>query len=197
MLGTGELPLFPLSTVLFPGGRLDLRIFEQRYLGMVRDCLREKHPFGVCLILHGRDVGTPATPAAYGCTAEIVDFGSTPEGLLSITVRGVERFHVDRTKVRDNGLIVGAVTRCGLPPPTPVPAEFSLLSLLVERIAEQAGGELARADRASFDDAEWIAWRLAEFLPLALTERQQLLQMATATERLAQLTAWMPRFQQA
>ena len=197
MLAAGELPLFPLATVLYPGGRLDLRIFEQRYLGMVRDCLRERHGFGVCLILEGREVGVPATPAAFGCSAEIVDFGNTSDGLLGITVRGVERFHVERIRIRDNGLIVGQLQRYEPPAPTPIPPEYALLGLLLERIAGQAGGDLARADHALFDDAEWVAWRLAEWLPLSLAERQRLLQTPTACERLAQLTLWMPRFQQA
>src|SRR5262249_50490638 len=66
-----ELPLFPLNTVLFPGGRLPLRIFEQRYMEMEKACLRERSPFGVCLIREGREVGAPAIPADVGTLARI------------------------------------------------------------------------------------------------------------------------------
>ena len=64
-----QLPLFPLGTVLFPGGRLSLRIFEPRYLDLIRDCTRSSSGFGVCLILEGSEVGAPAVPAALGCEA--------------------------------------------------------------------------------------------------------------------------------
>ena len=69
-----ELPLFPLGSVLFPGGQLSLRIFEPRYLDLVKRCGRSGEGFGVCLILDGREVGEPATPAAHGTEAVIVDF---------------------------------------------------------------------------------------------------------------------------
>ena len=57
-----DLPLFPLHTVLFPGGRLPLRIFEQRYMDMAKACLKDGSPFGVCLIREGEEVGAPAVP---------------------------------------------------------------------------------------------------------------------------------------
>ena len=69
-----EVPLFPLSTVLYPGGQLQLRIFEPRYLDLVRECTRTGSAFGVCLILEGREVGVPALPAAVGTLAHITDF---------------------------------------------------------------------------------------------------------------------------
>ena len=100
---TVDLPLFPLPTVLFPQGRLELRIFEARYLDMVRDCLRRAQCFGVCLMLEGASAGEPMTPAAVGTEARIVDFDSLPDGLLGISVRGERRFHVDRLRVLDNG----------------------------------------------------------------------------------------------
>ena len=99
------LPLLPLQAVLVPGAGLDLRIFERRYLDMVRDCGRSGSGFGVCLILEGSETGAAATPAAFGTEALIEDFGSTPDGLLSLRVRGRRRFHVLRTRVRDNGLL--------------------------------------------------------------------------------------------
>ena len=89
-----DLPLFPLSAVLFPGGPLALRIFEQRYLDLVRDCARRSSGFGVCLILQGREAGEPAVPAAVGTVARITDFYTLPDGLLGISAEGGERFQV-------------------------------------------------------------------------------------------------------
>lgn len=192
-----ELPLFPLSTVLFPGGRLDLRIFERRYLDMVRDCARTGSGFGVCVIVRGREAGEPAVPAAFGTVAKITDFTTLPDGLLGITARGAETFHVDRTRVRDSGLVIGEVSLREAQPPTPVPPEFAVLATILERLAEQLGGDLARAERQRFDDAEWVGFRLAEVLPLTLDERQRLLQATDAIARLQLLADWLPRFQKA
>src|SRR6185503_19497144 len=78
-----DIPLFPLNTVLFPGGRLPLRIFEQRYMDMAKACLRERTPFGVCLIREGREVGTPAIPADIGTLARIAAWDMPQLGLDS------------------------------------------------------------------------------------------------------------------
>lgn len=191
----GELPLFPLSTVLFPGGRLELRIFEPRYLDLVRECARSGAGFGVCLIVRGHEAGAPAVPAAIGTVARIEDFSTLPDGLLGIASRGGERFRVQRTRVRDNGLVVGSVDYLPDDPVVPVPAESGVLATILRRLAEQVGGELAAASDARFDDAAWVAWRLAELLPLEMEERQQMLQSDDPAQRLKWLAEWLPRFQ--
>jgi uncharacterized protein len=185
------LPLFPLHTVLFPGGELRLRIFEPRYLTMVRDCTRDGLPFGVCLILEGREAGEPATPAAFGTTARIVDFHVDERGLLGIVARGERRFHVQRTRVRDSGLVVGEVGLLDDAPATVRP-EHGLLVTLLERIIEQAGGPHAKAGPADYDDAHWLGWRLAELLPLDDRLRQRLLQSDDPHARLQQLLEVLP-----
>lgn len=190
-----DLPLFPLSTVLFPGGRLDLRIFERRYLDLIRDCTRTGSPFGVCLIVRGDEAGAPALPAAFGTTARIEDFSTLPDGLLGIVARGERRFHVDRTRIRDNGLIVARVALQDPEPALPVPPEYGVLVTILSRFAEQVGGELGDAPQAKYDDAAWVAYRLAELLPLENEERQQLLQEAAPAARLSLLSHWLPRFQ--
>ena len=192
-----ELPLFPLSTVLFPGGRLDLRIFERRYLDMVRDCARSGSGFGVCVIVRGHEAGEPAIPAAFGTVAKITDFSTLPDGLLGITARGAQTFHVERTRVRDSGLVIGEISLRSEGAPIPVPPEFGVLVTILERLADQFGGELASSDRACFDDASWVGYRLAEVLPLTLEERQRLLQTPDPLARLQLLADWLPRFQRA
>lgn len=187
-----QLPLFPLGTVLFPGGRLPLRIFEPRYLDLVRDCGRHGTGFGVCLILDGQEVGAPATPVALGCEARIVDFGHTDTGLLAITVEGARRFHVERTRVRDNGLIVADVAWLADPVPARIRPEHQLLAGLLARILDRAD---APADKTSLEDADWVGWRLAEWLPLALDQRQELLQESDPHARLQRLVEHLPDFQ--
>lgn len=187
-----QLPLFPLGTVLFPGGRLSLRIFEPRYLDLIRDCTRSGAGFGVCLILEGHEVGAPAVPAALGCEARVVDFSMTKDGLLGIVVRGARRFHVERTKVRDNGLIVADVAWLPEVPAPRIRPEHQLLATLLGRILDKADEAY---DKCGLEDADWVGWRLAEWLPIAAPDRQRLLQENDPHRRLQQIVDHLPEFQ--
>lgn len=189
-----EMPLFPLSAALLPGCAMDLRIFERRYLDMIGECGRTGRGFAICLILEGMEVDTPAVPASIGCEATIEDFWTLPDGLLGIRVRGSRRVRVTQVRVRDTGLLIGQIQ--GLPDDEtlPLPAEFGLLAILLRRMADRATGELGSAPAARFDDAAWVAWTLANELPLTATERQQLLQEDDVAARLAHLLVWLPRF---
>lgn len=194
---TLTLPLFPLSTVLFPGGHLSLRIFEPRYLDLVRDCARNDSGFGVCLILDGEEVGEPSVPAVVGTLARITDFHTLPDGLLGIHAEGGERFSVLTTRVRNNGLIQGDVEFFSSEQPVPLPPDCGLLATILERVHEQVGGQYSRFDRSLYDEASWVGFRLAEVLPLEQPERQLLLQTNDPIERLHQLMHHLPRFQRA
>jgi Lon protease-like protein len=189
---SADIPLFPLNTVLFPGGPLSLRIFEQRYLDLVRECTRNGSGFGVCLILQGREAGEPAVPAAVGTFARIVDFYTLPDGLLGIQAAGGERFHVDRSRVRDNGLAHGQVQFWPDEPNLTLPPEYALLATILERLLDKLKTPF---ERASLDDASWVGFRLAEALPLENRERQHLLQMTDPLARLGQIMHYLPRFQ--
>lgn len=190
-----DLPLFPLATVLYPGAPLQLRIFEPRYLDMVRDCVRNESGFGVCLILDGYEVGEPALPAAVGTVATITDFNNTAEGLLGIVAQGGARFRVEQTRVRSDGLLRGDVALWPEEPSVPVPVEFALLQSILERLVETLGPHWKDAPRASYEDASWLGFRMAELLPLANMERQRLLELTDPVQRLAELRDILPRFQ--
>lgn len=194
-MSSTELPLFPLRTVLFPGGQLRLRLFEPRYLDMVKQCTRSDSGFGVCLILDGHESGAPATPAAFGTRARIVDFYSQPDGLLGLLVNGDSRFHVRKSRVRDNGLIVATVDTLDDAPPQPVAPEHGLLATLLERLIERFGGVHAQAARSCLDNADWVGYRLAEMLPFTDLERQALLQCDDGHERLTRIVHRLPQFQ--
>lgn len=184
---TESLPLFPLNTVLLPGAALGLRVFEARYLDLVRDCGRRGRGFGVCPIIQGDKVGAPAAAAAFGTEALIEDFGQGSDGLLTLRVRGARRFHVERARVRDNGLQVADVQWCEDDTGQAVRPEHGLLPVLLDALAEKLGGEPAQAPRALFDDAAWVGWRLAELLPLHDAQRQELLQLDDPHARLDRL----------
>ena len=109
-----RLPLFPLNTVLFPGGLLPLKIFEPRYLDLVSDCMRNNTGFGICLISEGQEAGEPATVHEIGTMVNIVDWERRSDGLLGILVHGERRFRVKSTRTEKNGLLVADVQDSGL-----------------------------------------------------------------------------------
>lgn len=189
MPGPAGLGLFPLRTVLVPGMALGVRVFEPRYLDLVRECGRTGSGFGVCLLLDGEEAGAPATPAAYGTEARVEDFATGHDGLLALRVRGARRFRVLGTRVRGNGLIVGDVEWLPGDDGAPLRPEHGLLSTLLASVLEQAGGEHARAPSARLDDAAWVGWRLAELLPISDAQRLSLLQEPDPHRRLDRLVA--------
>lgn len=195
MTGT-DIPIFPLNTVLFPDGYLPLRIFEQRYIEMVRECSLNASCFGVCLINNSEDSNKPATHMKVGTTAEIVDFSTLEDGLLGITARGNQRFIINNTRMRDNGLLMGDVEILDEPAAVEIPVEFSVLSMVTGRFMEQLSTNYPAFKPRDLQDANWVGYRLAELLPLDLDEKQVLLQMSDPTERLQVLVDVLPRFQE-
>jgi uncharacterized protein len=187
-----QLPLFPLHTVLVPGAVLGLRIFEPRYLDLVRECGRNGGGFGICLLLQGDEDGTAAVPAAIGTLARIEDFGAGEDGLLTLQVRGIRRFRVVDTRVRDNGLAVASVQWLAPDGDDELRPEHGLLGELLRRILEQVGDARAQPSPAQLDDAAWVGWRLAELLPLEDVQRQALLQEDDPHARLDQLLRLLP-----
>ena len=130
-----ELPLFPLAAVLLPHGKMPLQIFEQRYLDLVRDSLRNGTPFGVVWIRRGAEVAQRGAAAPelgdYGTTARIIDWDQLPNGLLGLTIEGGQRFELAATEVRSNGLVTGRVALQDTPAPASVERAWQpLLDLL-------------------------------------------------------------------
>ncbi len=191
-----SIPLFPLNTVLFPGGPLALRIFETRYLEMVKECARDESPFGVCLILEGREAGAAMTTVRIGTTATIVDFFTTEDGRLGIRATGGERFMINRTSIRDNGLIVGEIELLPGPPDRhPLPTQYLLLRTLLERLLENVGEYYPDRTPGDLDDADWVGSRLAELLPLDNPVKQLMLEETDPEARLQKLLEIVPTIQ--
>jgi len=192
MSDTGTLPLFPLHSVLLPGAAIGLRVFERRYLDMLRGNSRDGAGFGVCLILQGEEVGAAAVPAAFGVDVRVEDFDMGADGVLQLRLRGMRRFHVERTRVRDNGLVVADVSWCLPDSDDELRPQHALLGTLLQHIIEQAGSEYAPASPVQLDQAAWVGWQLAQLLPLEESQRLQLLQLDDPHERLQRLLGWMP-----
>lgn len=187
-----ELPLFPLGTVLFPDGPLPLRIFETRYLDMVRRCLREETGFGVVLIAAGREAGGPARFVEVGTEAVIVDFDRLEDGLLGIRCRGRERFRVLQSWRAADGLHLGRVRSLAPQPAVPVPARFAHLAETLRAILPQLD-ELYGSLPQRYEDAAWVGHRLSEVLPLAMPDKQVLLEMDDPVARLGFLAPLLRR----
>ena len=191
-----DIPLFPLPAVLFPGSYLPLRIFEQRYIDMVRDCCLRDSCFGVCLVNNSEGPNRPATHLRIGTTAEICDFSTLEDGLLGIVARGSQRFVIQSTRMRDNGLLMAKVNILPENAAIDLADEFSVLSLIAQRFMEQVGGNYPSFQPADLQDANWVGYRLSELLPLENNERQKLLEIVDPVERLQVLLAILPRFQE-
>jgi uncharacterized protein len=182
---TQELPLFPLQTVLFPGGPLTLRIFETRYLAMISSVLRGDNRFGVVAIRAGSEVGEAET-FNVGTTAEVVDWQDAG-GLLAITAVGRDSFTIEASSRRPDGLYVGRVKWLDEPPTMTLPPEHAKLVGLLESLLAQLPS-YACVPRA-YDDAVWVGARLAEILPLTLALKQSLLETRDARARLDKIAA--------
>jgi hypothetical protein len=180
------IPLFPMNTVLFPGGMLPLKIFEARYLDMISECLRAGKQFGVCLISCGKEVGAAAECYEIGTLAEIVDWDRRDDGLLEIVVEGKQRFRLLEQRERANHLAEGDVQLIDDDDCEELPVQYQLLSDLLRQIAEKF--ELSyQSDHEKFEDAVWVGYRLSEVLPLESEERQALLEIDNPVNRLQQI----------
>jgi len=184
-MATLTLPLFPLSTVLYPGGQLLLRIFEPRYLSMVSRCMREEHGFGVVLIEQGSEVGS-AEFASVGTVAEIVDWHQGSDGLLGLTTEGRDRFRVTGYEQQADGLYVGTIEKLAQESREVLTENFSALRELLNGLLAEAGPPYDRIPR-DLDDASWVGYRLAELLPLPVSLKQSLLELEDARRRLERL----------
>jgi Lon protease-like protein len=179
---TVQVPLFPLNTVLFPGGPLPLRIFEARYLDMIGACIRNDAPFGVLLIREGAEVG-PATTHEVGTLARIVDWYQGSDGLLGVTARGEQRFRLVSKHREASGLNIGEIEM--LPPERelPLPSEYQPMASILAGVLDDLGRLYEDLER-HFDDAGWVTNRFVEILPIDVEEKQLCLEQSDPAERL-------------
>ncbi|WP_298828869.1 LON peptidase substrate-binding domain-containing protein [uncultured Piscinibacter sp.] len=184
-----ELPLFPLQTVLFPGGLLSLKVFEARYLDLAAACLRERRPFGVVALLRGHEVRRGDDTVVFediGVVAELLEVDSARPGILQLRCRGTQRFRIGGTRQQADGLWIGEVEL--LPDDDAVaPAEPMLETVrgLANAIASLKGkGVEPFEEPYQFDKAGWVANRWCEILPIPLAAKQKLMELPDGRVRL-------------
>ncbi len=188
--GPRDLAIFPLNAVLFPGGLLPLRVFEQRYMDMAKTCLKEGEPFGVCLIHSGHEVGEPATPEAIGCTARIIEWDMQQLGVLSIKALGEQRFRIRTSCVTTAGLTRADVEMLPQDTDAQLPEEFDACATLLRAVIDDHGPGLV-ALPTRFDSSSWVSSRLIEILPVPLRAKQKLLELEDAGQRIEILNKFL------
>lgn len=186
-----ELPLFPVGTVLFQGGNLQLQVFEPRYLDMVSRCMRDGSPFGVVLIRRGTDTWRAGMPVPdlfdVGTEAHVVDFNQLGNGRLGITVRGSRKFRVRSTTEQSDHLLIGKVVYLPEEPLMAIGREHQDLVDLLRELLTHPGVQKLNLD-IDLNDARSVGWRLSELLPIEAEIKQSLLQLQLPRERLQELT---------
>ncbi len=185
---TPEIPVFPLNTVLFPGGVLGLKVFETRYLDMAARCLREQTPFGVSLAQ--ADEGGLAVPHAIGTLAEIRHADMEQAGLLLLTVQGGRRFRIESTQRAADGLLVARVSLLAESPQMAVPATRQRLLPFLVRVVSDLGKDKV-PEPHNWDDAAWVGYRLAEAMPVQNLAKQKLLELDNPLARLEILEKYL------
>lgn len=181
--------LFPLNTVVFPGSILPLKIFEQRYLTLIKDCMKQQTGFVIVLISEGKEVGARPEIYSTGCYVEIIDWQSLPGGLLGISVQAQQRMWLSDSSVRDDGLLLAEATpiESELDNNPPLPESFKSLADTLKQLINHPFAKHYQG-RINFDDTADICYRLGELLPISNRQKQQLLETETIEQMLDLLT---------
>ena len=195
---TQPMPLFPLGTVLYPGGFLPLRIFEVRYLNLIGKCHKAGMPFGVVSLTQGEEVRRAGAEAEHfagvGTLAEIRVFDVPQAGLMQIECEGTRRFRVHSSELQKHGLWVAEIEilpgDVDLAVPDDLRAAADALRRLVETLEERRrmpGNEQIRLPVQApfrFDDCGWVANRWCELLPVPTPLKQRLMELDSPLMRL-------------
>ena len=188
------LPLFPLKTVLFPGGLLPLKVFEQRYIDMTKRCIQDKKPFGVCLLTRGEEVARrggsdPPEFALVGTLARITSWDMPQLGILQLKTEGGGRFQVQSHHTADDGLVLAQATAILPEPKIALPEMHQPLAALLELMINRVGREHFAGE--ALDDASWVGYRLAELLPLPANIKQSMLEINDSEVRLTAIAQFL------
>ncbi len=183
---TLTIPLFPLKSVLFPGGVLPLRVFEPRYLDMISDCLRTDRGIGVVLIKNGSETGKAAEIYDMGTVCRINYWHKRKDGILGVTLAGEQRYKIVSKQVERNQLIIAEVELLENTPHQPVEERHQPLVDLLSQIMAQLDMPYTKLP-TDYSDANWVSARLVELLPIELKDKQTLFNIEDAYQRLDEI----------
>ncbi|MBC7710871.1 MAG: LON peptidase substrate-binding domain-containing protein [Rhizobacter sp.] len=177
------LSLFPLGTTLFPGGRLGLKVFEQRYIELAKGRIADGELFGVVTLTDGGEVGAEQTFATVGTAARVLSFDMPQAGIFLLDVAGEDRFEVLHTKTEKSGLQQATVRWIPAEKKVKLPQTYAELGVILSQIMVQAG-DSRFAEPFDLEDATWVGSRLVEILQLPPSIKQNLLEINDAELRL-------------
>lgn len=187
-----KLPLFPLSMVVCPKQLTSLRIFEARYLDMIKSCLRDKTSFGIVAVLPDakNDKLDNLPLASVGTVMEILDADVTTVGIILVSCRGSNRFNIHDFSIQANGLVVGEVSDIDNDLPIPIPDDLKVVSENLQHLIKSlplqglSEDDIPFAKPYEFNDASWVSNRWVELLDLPLIQKQRLMQIDSPIVRL-------------
>lgn len=180
--------LFPLNTVIFPDGILPLQIFEQRYLNLIKDCMKQQTGFVIVLISEGKEVGAPPQIYSVGSYVEIIDWESLANGLLGISIQAKYRVRLSNISVRDDGLLFAETKpfESTMDNKLPMPKKFEPLSDTLKQLLAHPFSQHYK-NKVNFNCAADICYRLSELLPISNKQKQLLLETDSTEQMLDQL----------
>jgi Lon protease-like protein len=187
------LPLFPLGTTLYPDGVIHLKIFEVRYLDMIKSCVRDNVPFGIVTLDQGGEVRTPNEKISFarvGTFANIIHFEAVQPSLLMIQCTGGARFTIRGCERKKNGLWVADVEAMDDDVSEPIPPELRSAAMTLQKVIDSMKAQGLSKDQMPFtypykiNDCGWVANRWCELLPLTAGQREHLLALANPRLRL-------------
>ena len=180
-----NLSVFPLNAIVCPKGRISLRIFEPRYLDMVRNCLRQGEPFVVTLATPLKKYGQAFYTT--GTMVKVVDFGETLQnGMLTIIVEGMVQVGLSQLSRQDDGLWKANITIKAEEPFTSMPEKYDDLCVVLKALVEHPYVQELEMD-IDYEDAREVGWRLTELLPLGNEQKQCLYELENAEQRLSKI----------
>lgn len=186
-------PLFPLNTVIFPGNQLPLQIFEQRYLSLITESLKEQQGFVTVLISEGKEVEDTPQIFSTGCYVEITDWKSLDNGLLGVTITGRYRTTLHNIGVRDSGLMMAdtrnldaVISEHKKPVDDQLPEPYWHLRDTLKQLLQHPFAEIHK-DNINFDSARQVCYHLCNLLPINNEQKQFLLEVPTIEELLDQI----------
>ena len=177
------LQLFPLGATLFPGGRLGLKVFEQRYLELAKARIADGELFGIVTLTGGGETGAEQAFAKVGTAVRVASFDMPQAGIFQLDVVGEERFEILSSSIGRTGLHRAAVRWIRPEPTVKLPSTYAELRELLSQIINRAGADKF-AEPFELDDSTWVGSRLVEILQLPPAIKQSLLEINDAGLRL-------------
>ena len=181
-----QIPMFPLKSIVLPGGLFPLRIFERRYINMVKNCLKNETGFCITLVREESENGYITNVYNYGCYVKIVDWNQLEDGLLGIIVEGIKKIHVLECNLNEDNLLQGSIEDIEVEKEYMVPQKYLSLSKFYKKIYPNIK-DFISFKKERYADATWVSFRLTECLPLDSSTKNKLIALDNAFDRLDKL----------